>query len=793
MRRRFTIGVTIEGVGPVALPTEQYMLVAMEPKFEINGFRFVECLHKFPDSVSQSVDWPGGVATLSSMNFEFLGDPFDPEWVQVVSFLSKHRPRPMGMLDNNINTTAASSFQYELLPGQSTASVDDYLYIQREKVRVLTTPGSADNDNDGKLEYTITVERGCHGTLPTVMDGTSPLTDRVIFKENPIVQGRRASVYRIDIDNQTATLKWTGLVESPRIESDGQVVKVNCKDSLAYSLHKSLGSTRMYSFGEVAKSSAGASTALTNTEPDWRSITQIMPINGTTSVFRFGEHIIKCQMANDYVGTQLGHRWKISSQQTTATSPAVMFGDPHAGTVRDSTQSVQKIRGWEVLVTRPNFTYFIDKDGNESSHVSDVVRCILCSTGSMRWGVARVLGYNGDFDALPPSWGCGVPDDLIDHTGFERLKFMNPWKDANLDNLVLGVEAQPQKARDVLNQILRPIGLSLVLNGEGKLTLKAFLPHGREPRKYIQYGSGASFGRTGMAEDDSWSQDHAEWPPMQNIDITANRQWPGTEYGNYLRHTDLNELVPRRFEGLVEDEDIDASFYGSGKSWNESQKRPISYMMRKYYGLRNLPLPVYGITSFVSTEAGQETDAEPLDMVFVNSGVAIGDGGARGVDSHKCVVLTCSWRTKFDDYRMRLMDLYYGGRTDKVIAPAWKVNGVTSDEIFTIQRYWFVKNGDPDLIDDWNTFETYVPDGTVMGLFDGNGNQVGSYDDTVDFDPATGTITMSAGGFGATVNIGDYVRFPVYASTSQGNKDQWAYIADKNAQLEGDAADVWSI
>lgn len=776
-----TYGFAIEGMGDKSTGN-QYMLVPTELGFSLSGYTFATVLADLPGVVSQDIEWPGGIATQSSITLDLC---WFTEYPDLVDFLYASRPKPFGLLDTNQSATATAS-KFELVSGQTMVSADDYVYMQREVLKINTVGATGDSDSDGKDETTISsMSRAQFGSRALPINGTKVYNDRYLYTRNPIVEGRRVEGYRIDLDAQTKTLFFTGVLEKPSEEDLGCTLKLPCRNTLAYTQGKKLGVERLYAWGSPNR--WGQNYQVSNVETDERSKPFPTPIGSDSSerwvVMRFGQMI--APMRAVFLDSNEGGYWQLLD----VVGGDAIYKDPSLQDRSQGNSDMPKpVRGWEVLITGDStYNYFVDSAGSVSTHISDIIRCILCSTGSMTWaGGTRTLGPNGDFDALPLAWGLGVPDDYIDHDSFEEMKLLSPYDELFMENLVLGNDEEPKDAGEVLNELLQSCGLFLVLGSSGKVELKTLYDDGRKAETTLDYES--------MCIEGSYSRAHSEWPPMQNFTLKGFRRWPGNSHQSFMLHTDLLGVRPQRYEGIVSDQDISGDHFGTPgrRTWKSGVSRCLRQVFRQYYWLRSEPLPTYDVEIDL-----EQVDVGLLDLVVFTCPAAIdADTATRGITDHVCIVLSSSEDTKNATSSVRLLDLHYLMRSRKVIAPAFYITSATSQTNFVIQQYWCVENGDPILVSDWELLDTIWNDEFAnVGLYDSLGNQRGIFGEVQSFSRATGAVQLGGVGFSVTPNAGDYMRIATYGSASSGARSSYSFIADKDAGLGSspNPADEWGV
>jgi len=791
---RGTFGFAIEGLGPPSDTSKQYMIVARAPSFSLAGFDYAPVLKEFPAEVRQTLPWPGGMTIQSTLKIgvgDLVGYPEIPQ------FLASHRPRPAGVLDTNL-AVGTTTMVWEDFPGEDSIVQDEVVFLQREKLEITGSVSTSDSDSDGKDENSATVARAVHGTRALKVNGLRVDEDKFLYKRNQIVEGRRCKVYEIDHDAQTASVIWTGFIESPDSEDESQIfIEFTARSSIAAAGKRGLGTDRLYMWGVVGKSSQGY--ALYETEADTRMTPLPTPASPGAgqyfSAFRVGDAIVKASLRKWYDGDGGIDAWDILP----GTRLSVLSGSPgsavdlasHSILSNDENRELEgaeKVRGWEVLTTlTDDLNYFVDDTATASTHVSDIVRCILASTGEMTWvdGV-RTLGSNGDFDALPSSWGLSFPDDLIDHDSFERFKNAGfPYEDLELNNFVMGNEADPPKANEFLDDLLASVGLTLYMGNNGKLKLGTIYDDGRKSAVPLYYSDHVVKG--------SLRRCYRMWPPLQDIKISAFRKWPGKQYNEIMLHADIGQVRPRRYGSMVEDVVISADHLGDPgfRRWLRSTRDPMEAIHGQYYLLRNEPLPVYSM----EVDGALASQLELTGLIDFTC-VAVLDGeGAFSITDHTCVIVQHSRDLKYGTVWLECIDLHYAARATSLIAPSFDIISKVSDTQFTIRQYYSITNGDPLYTSDWELLSDRFTLLSKCALYGLDGVQKGSVADMSTFNKATGEIVMSGGGFGVTVAVGDVIRIPEYDDGTQAQASEWTHIAKSNGKqgVDNDDGDRWGL
>jgi hypothetical protein len=713
-----TYGVAIAGYGPDADQTKQYMIVGRAPAFAPSGFEYAELLAKMPGSTGQEIQWPGGMSTQGSFTAEFGIDEYSTAGQELRAFLTSTRPRSWGFLDEHI-TSVETALRFEAFPGEDVPVAGEYIYLAREKMYVSSVGAASDLDSDGKNELPVTVVRGVHGTMAKSLDGTRAQEDKAAFPAPQFVEGREAILYEITgTTSATATPIMRGVIEEPKSDEELLTFRVPVRDALARIQGKRLGASR-FRFAAGLKKTAYGVVRATSPEPLASEYQDSQPVYDTTNaayfmMCRIGDIILPMKVVRTYEDGIL------HGSYTIVPFPSYpVAGDPYGIQHMSDTNKGEpdKKIGWEVLVTVPGYSYFVDDAGSESSHIADVLRCIFCSTGEMTWNSGgRTLGSNGDFDALPGTWGLGIQDDWIDHDSFERIKNWGfPYSSLNLDNLVIGNDKDIPLAKDIINDLLEGSGLSLTVGVSGKIMLVALFDDGRDALTSISEAN---------MVDGTFYQEHSYWKPMHNLTVRTFRQWPGSDHSHILRHTDINGHVQRRFEGIVEDVDIDASHYGvmnkQRSKLSYDTARALKAIHRYQYKLRTEPLPVYGWQHEPGT-----TKFNVGSRLNISHAAAIDPDGTRGITSHVAVVISREVDTDSGCFSYVVIDLHYLSRTRRKVSLSGKVTdtpGAPTGTSAYIEKFEYSKDGDPDAPNgDWGIWDDETPEDEPLQLLTSEG------------------------------------------------------------------------
>jgi len=96
-------------------------------------------------------------------------------------------------------------------------------------------------------------------------------------------------------------------------------------------------------------------------------------------------------------------------------------------------------------------------------HPFDIVRWVLCSTGS---------GSNGAYDVLPKPWGLAMDDDWIDHSDVDYWRGSVVTATSGTYEWEVKVESRQTSGLSWLTSLLVPAGLWLTMR-QGQLTMRA--------------------------------------------------------------------------------------------------------------------------------------------------------------------------------------------------------------------------------------------------------------------------------------------------------------------------------
>ena len=371
-------------------------------------------LESNPDIMSMQFesDLPsGGAPDLGEFTFAML----DHEGV--VADLCRFGRLPSYYLDSDA-TNAATSITLESASG---IAVNDILWLSGEAIKVTSIASAP----------TLSVTRAQLNTeAEALYKGLS------IYTKNPVTIGRKVTVYKIDrhVDAlSTDDIVSVGVIDG--VSTRAGVFEFSCRSALHY----------------IQRTLPASPCILRITKVFERSISWDL-VQGT----------LPTQSQSYLYAVKIGNEDRvITLDKYNPTAANVLYGDPPK-------------QGDElklVVASRPDDSMFVDESNNKMWHVIDIARCILTSAFSADDGL---FDDNGDYARLPPGYGAGVPNALIDGDSFDDAKTANPA--VFLTDFTYAVEEET--VGEILTRILQPIGVYLILDG-GTIKLN-------QPRKHRQ-------------------------------------------------------------------------------------------------------------------------------------------------------------------------------------------------------------------------------------------------------------------------------------------------------------------
>ena len=760
---RKTLSIAIAGFGDptTGLPYRIRALASGDVGSTVIATRI---LAEHPSEVASSALPREGWARQSSFSFSCRGLDRDPYGAALLSFLYQADPEPVATLAADLSDSATTvNVTTELL--RSYPATPFTVYVGREAIVVGVVTGTP---------AFASMQRGAFGTVAAA-HGSSAFDDRAIYTVNPIVVSREVLVYELDIDADTETLVWRGMLDPPEGLGNGLAsVQCTARDAFAMLADAEIGYDRVRFTGAIAKSQVGEMFPV---DPGgvyvkappyavWRprpfardSLNRIrvpMMVDGTAVLALAGAAVSSSSVSNPPLLTS----W---STIESAANASAGYTPMHRTSIESQDKKSVSFR--EVLLADPDNPYSLVRDasGAVSGHPFDIVLNLILSTGSATWDTyagGHTVGDNGDYDWLPACWGRAVPEAFVDVAGIELLRDSFHFKDLDASNFIIGHEDENPTVKEIITRLLHPLFVFPGVTDTGKITLYSLLP---------TQSSVATITPADLAQR-SAEQPWSSFERIARAIVQVGRTYPGDKYRRTIEDTEFVGITQNRYPFGVRPLDIMADHYGAPGGVGTGTIDALStlnYLRWRACNARLSEYILYLLPTFDRIPGGS--------LVTVTYPALVGDDGERGsVVDRVCLVLEARHHPRTFVQTLRVLDLYPLTRADKVTAPAWEISAVTSNTRFTVSDTRYT-GGDRAL---WLPTARYL-------LFDRTGALRSTDGYATSSGIVAGAVTLAgawaASGSPLTPAVGDIVRIASY-----NNALQWtdkAYIGDSNAQL----------
>ncbi len=787
---RKTMGITIAGLGDPATGLPLRMNAA---EFRtVSGVAiYTDLLAEWPSEVASEVQptdgrtWQGEMAwTITHLDHaRRYGD-------DARRFLMGSRPDAVALLNTTL-AAGATSMIVEPLLGRDQPIVDDVIYLEREVITIdsiTTDVPSAGLDTWGVTRARFDTADEEHRARD--------IDDREIFTSNHIVVGREVTAYEFNLDTEVETVKFRGLLDKPNVPDDLAAIELTARNSLAYAGEKKLGRRRIKFSGTAYLNSSRSQMAVASGDSIIVDVDRGPLLNGLNVTCASEDVILNIELAlNEDGGTEEDSTYRV--QGTTAdgfTYTALMGSGANIDELPDTTgdglaNNEEQFR--EVLISDLTLegngnmrTHFGRDDGGggitATADPFDILRNILTSTGTAGWttGGVRSIGDNGEHDTLPAAWGMGIPVALIDNTAIDLLSASPAYDGLTMQNLVIGLEDELLDGLVVIEQICKAMFAFPVVTSTGQISFASILDPG--PGQ-----ADAVFGESVIIPG-SVTQTHSSFDPVQEITINVGRIWLTDGYSDEIGHTNLQQSTRKRYRHIAVDDEVDAGAVGPAGGWPEREEIEIIVdLFARRYRLTNDPLPEYMVS--VTSDAPFVAAGQTVD---ISHAALIDNDGARGVSSHRCLVLSAARDSEFFDGTYRVLDLFPISKSDRVVAPSWRVIDVASATSFTVSDTAYTTDSqDREAWVDGRKYELWSAEGLRLSV---DGSTTGT------IVVGTGLVTLSAAWQDTAIDvvpvIGDIVQVPFYDDRGDWEDSALAWIADEDAELGAaqDDAHRWS-
>jgi hypothetical protein len=708
-------------------------------------------------------DWPEAIADklgeklakveVGTLSFAVAELDSSDEGASLMEFLYQGAPEPWGGLLEDI-TLSATAIKIVRILGEDVPTAPCNLFLEREVMRctVLTWNGGG--------WWDATVTRGRYGTK-AIAHRSDDKSDRYVYSRNPIADTREVVLYDLDVDTDTESQVWTGVLEQP--DGNGGVCRLTAMPS-----H---GGLRDVVFGAQRLSwPATLTEPITRPEELWLDyLAQSRVYPGT--LLPDGNRVMATDGEVVVLGTTLPYG--VPGTPDVPLNGVFNDGSNYGRTVEayNTKRKLGETKLFEALIAGDaghpyeEWCMVRNDSGDLSCHPIDIVVCLLMSSGTATWpsGGSHSPGNNGDWDWLSRHWGLDIRDSMVDISGIVELRDSYLFRDLRCPSFILS-DAKPPRATEVIRRLLEPLMCFLALDEEGRYTIRSLLDVGASPDLTI-----SDFDLVAGPERQPFTFGELYRSP----DLKLGRVGLGDESPVTVVDSGLGEVENNRYPLGRATASVDCRDYGDPLTGlvPASVASALRRINRLRFMLLCARLPVYSartVGGLSRVTSGAKVDATLASV--------IGPDGMRGVDSHRCVVISAEMATDTREQSLLLLDLTPIQRATKRVAPSWQVQSVTSATEIDLKAAQFS-------LDD---LATWV-DGHPVLLYDKDG-VLRSTDGPTDGSISGPTVILSAawkaGGSAVTPNISDIIRLPAYDDGP--GAAYWrnqAYIADDAAEL----------
>lgn len=595
------------------------------------------------------------------------------------------------------STVGVGEIDMEMYRGRSHLAVDDIIYWGRESLQVVSyLPNERDDPPSlafPKVTARVFLRRGVCGSVQET-HRLGDYDDVEIYTRNNVLKGRDARVYRLNLITGTEQLIWEGVLNSPSMSDSLGFVEITGNGSIAWSGELRPGWKRAYwSFDQSQRDAVSGATRSLHVR---NSEIVSLPESAADMVVLRGDALqpIKLIKTQDHSGGLF--RYEV--QGTLA---------PIMGTYSDRKKSekteVDAPPMKEVLVGAAGFTHFFNSDTDELlTHPLDVLRCLLCSTGT---------GKNGDFDVLPEGWGLGFPSSRVDHADIEKLKSpeFGYWylAELSMDNLLIG--NQDETFLQVFERILRPLLCFLTITSENKITVRHFTDPG--PGSVI-----GSYTPNSMTKTPSSSG--SAYDPRTDIRYKVSRRGASGEYSAEVVATNIRRSEASSYRSIATDEEIDALDYGdptvtSGSLQDTALGQSLQALAALRYDLLRAGLQEWEV-------AIQDTSnmLTPGCCISVTYPAIINPvTGGRGISAERCMVIEQNIEPGTMHQGLTVVNVGSIARGAINLAPSWRIEDIDDG---TDKEFYLADDGDDLLGGKRSWFQSGMrctlanPDGEIL-------------------------------------------------------------------------------
>lgn len=543
--------------------------------------------------------------------------------------------------------------------GRDALAVGDLIHWGRELLMVnsvtdnarLSSPQSA----YPKVTSTLFLNRGVCGSRQETHK-LGDYDDVEIYTRNNVLKGRDARVYRLNLATGFEQLIWEGILSEANMSDSLGFVEISGNGSIAWSGELRPGWKRAYwSFDQSQRDAVSGATKSVHVRNDEIAT---LPDSTADMVVLRGDALqpIRLIRSQDHTGGLF--RYEVAG-----TLAPIMgtYADRKKSEKTDEQAPPMK----EVLVGARGFSHFYDADAEEYRlHPLDIIRCLLCSTGT---------GKNGAYDLLPTGWGLGFPSDRVDHADIDRLKGpeFGYWYLAELEmnNLLIG--NQDETFLQVFERILKPILCFLTITSENKITV----------RHFTDPGPGAVIGSyTPNSMTKTMTSGACAYDPRTDIRYKISRRGASGEYSAELVATNIRRSEASSYRSIATDEEVDALDYGdptvtSGTLADTALGQSLQALAALRYDLLRS-----GLQEWEASVQDFDTQLTPGSCINVSYPAIINPvTGGRGISLERCMVIEHSIEPGLLNQGLTIVNVGSMARGAINLAPSWRITAFNED------------------------------------------------------------------------------------------------------------------
>ena len=399
-------------------------------------FSFMQgLLTEIPASLDAEVDLQTGEFSLSATSFAIPATEYACRML-----LTNHRGLGTASYLSDSGGIVANQTQFEIYDADLDISgPGDLFWIGNETVAVQ-------NIVSGGQTKVINTVRGVAGS-----DSEDHPEGRSIYMNGPpSVALRKAELVEKDLDSNTETTIWRGLLRDAKTDDQQTEIVLDCAELMSVFWGAKGGIKNALGDPSLQVRSDGKLDGSVSHSNGWEP-----PNSSRTEVFvRLNDSVYEGQ-TNQQDGRIVfqGERTRWSTDPIDEPGErAIELDDAH------------------VVLNKNDFegVYGVDL-GLGKYHPASIALALLLSTGDGNNNLDDG-GTTRTFDVLGASWGLGIPASLIDQESWLDAISEKP---LSIDRLPLGFDDASYSFKDViLGRLLAPVGLIPVIDNEGLLSLR---------------------------------------------------------------------------------------------------------------------------------------------------------------------------------------------------------------------------------------------------------------------------------------------------------------------------------